>query len=242
MHYPYKFYCINFVLKHNLRLIITILKILWRIKMKIFKKLLILITVTVLITTTLIGSTQKNVNTDSSNIAPEKLVRVAVLISSFDDVYMSLVRQSLEAIQKENNQTIEFTFFDGKAYQLKQNEILDSVLKNNFDLLLLNLVDISPGSVEAAVDQIKQQNVPVILFNVEPFITESVKSYKKAVVISTDVEQSGTLEGKLLVTKWNSNKKAIDTNGDNILEYVMLTGGRSTTLSIARTKYAVSTI
>ena len=209
--------------------------------MKIFKKLLILITVTVLIITTLIGSTQKTVNTDS-NVAPEKLVRVAVLISSFDDVYISLVRQSLEAIQKENNQKVEFTFFDGKGYQLKQNEILDSVLKNNFDLLLLNLVDISPGSVEASLDQIKQQNVPVILFNVEPFITESVKSYKKAIVIATDVEQSGTLEGKLIVTKWNSDKQAIDINGDNILQYIMLTGGRSTTLSIARTKYSISTI
>jgi len=209
--------------------------------MKIFKKLLILITATVLITTTLIGSTQKNVNTDS-NVAPKKLVRVAVLISSFDDVYISLVRQSLEAIQKENNEKVEFVFFDGKGYQLKQNEILDSVLKNNFDLLLLNLVDISPGSVSASVDQIKQQNVPVILFNVEPFITDSIKSYKKAVVIATDVEQSGILEGKLIVNKWNSDKQAIDINGDNILQYIMLTGGRSTTLSIARTKYSISTI
>ena len=209
--------------------------------MKIFKKILILITVTVLITTTLIGSTQKNVNTDS-NVAPEKFVRVAVLISSFDDVSISLVRQSLEAIQKENNEKVEFVFFDGKGYQLKQNEILDSVLKNNFDLLLLNLVDISPGSVSASIDQIKQQNTPVILFNVEPFITDSVKSYKKSVVIATDVEQSGILEGSLIVNKWNANKQSIDTNGDNILQYVMLTGERSTTLSIARTKYSVSTI
>ena len=209
--------------------------------MKIFKRILILITVIVIITTTLIGSTQKNVNTDS-NVAQKKLVRVAVLISSFDDVYISLVRQSLEAIQKENNDKVEFTFFDGKGYQLKQNEILDSVLKNKFDLLLLNLIDISPGSVEASIDQIKQQNVPVILFNVEPFITDSVKSYKKAVVIATNVEQSGILEGKLIVTKWNSDKQAIDINGDNILQYIMLTGERSTTLSIARTKYSISTI
>lgn len=210
--------------------------------MKILKKILVLITVSILITTTLIGSTQKNARIDFPKVAPEKLVRVAVLVSDFDDVYISLVRQSLEAIQKKNNEKVEFVFFDGRGYQLRQNEILDLVLKNNFDLLLLNLVDISPGSVSANIDQIKQQNTPVILFNVEPFIADSVKSYKKAVVVATDVEQSGTLEGTLIVNKWNANKQAIDTNGDNILQYVMLTGGRSTTLSIARTKYAVSTI
>lgn len=234
-------YRINFSLKHNLILIIIIKAMIWRVTMKILRKIFILIMVPVMITTLLIGSIQKN-DSISSNVVPGQIVKVGVILSTFDNVYISLVTQSLEKIQKENSGKVEFTFLDGKGDQVIQNQLIDTTLQKDFDLFLVNLVDTSTVTASSVINKVKQTNVPLILFNIAPFLTESIKSYNKALIIATDVEQSGVLEGKLLVDEWNTNKLTLDKNKDNILQYVMLSGNITDTLSIARTKYSVSTI
>ena len=206
--------------------------------MKTFKKILILI-ITVILTTTLIGSVQINVGI-SSNVASRNPVKVGVLLFDFSDPYMSLVRQSLEDIQKVNNAKVEFTFFDGKGNQVIQNKVIDSVIQNDFDLLLVNLVDVN--TTEPIIDKVKLKNIPIILFNTAPNNIVPVQSYKKAIVVATDEEQSGILQGQLLVNTWNTNKNAIDKNRDGILQYIMLMGPRNNSTTIARTKYSILTI
>ena len=203
--------------------------------MKIFKKILLLIIIATILTTTLIGSVQ-------SNVASRNPVKVGVLLYNFDDIYISNVRKSLEDIQKANEGKVEFTFFDAKGNQAIQNEIIDSVLKENFNLLLANFVNINTAMVDSFIDDANRKNIPVILFPVAPFATDFIKRHPKALVIATDVNQSGMLQGKILVDAWNTNKEAIDKNKDNILQYVMLTGPSNDTATVARTKYSVSTI
>ena len=203
--------------------------------MKIFKKILLLIMITTILTTTLIGSVQ-------SNVASRNPVKVGVLLYNFDDLYISNVRKSLEDIQKANEGKVEFTFFDAKGNQAIQNEIIDSVLKENFNLLLANFVDVNSSEVDSFIDNANKKNIPVILFPIAPFATDFIKSHPKALVIATDVKQAGILQGKILVDAWNTNKEYIDKNKDNILQYVMLTGPSNDTATVARTKYSVSTI
>jgi len=203
--------------------------------MKIFKKILLLIMITTILTTTLIGSVQ-------SNVASRNPVKVGVLLYNFDDLYISNVRKGLEDIQKANEGKVEFTFFDAKGNQAIQNEIIDSVLKENFNLLLANFVNINTAMVDSFIDNANKKNIPVILFPIAPFATDFIKSHPKALVIATDVKQAGILQGKILVDAWNTNKEAIDKNKDNILQYVMLTGPSNDTATVARTKYSVSTI
>ena len=91
---------------------------------------------------TIIVSCNKNVTSTSSRVVEGKPIKVGVLLYRFDDAYISLVRQSLEKIQKENEGKVEFTFYDGKNDQSIQNESIDTLLeKNNVDLLLVNLVE-----------------------------------------------------------------------------------------------------
>ena len=181
--------------------------------MKIFKKILILIIITAMLTTTLIGSVQINIGI-SSNVASRNPVKVGVLLFDFRDPYMSLVRQSLENIQKVNESKVEFTFFDGKGDQAIQNDVIDSVIQNDFELLLVNLVDVNTAA-ESVIDKVKQKNIPIILFNTAPDNIVPIQSYEKAIVVATDAEQSGVLQGKILVDAWNTDKKAIDKNGLN---------------------------
>lgn len=209
--------------------------------MKILKEILAVIMIIILITITMLIGTKNNIYTNAQ-VVPEKIVKVGVILYSFDDTYISLVRQNLEQLQKENEGKVKFTFYDGKRDQNTQNEIINLAIESDYDLLLTNLVDLNTGTVESVINKAKQKNIPIILFNVVPFITDAIKSYNKALVVATDAAQSGNLQGKLIIDEWNKNKNLVDKNGDNILQYVMLTGQRDNTMSAERTRSSISAI
>jgi len=168
-------------------------------------------------------------------------VKVAVLLYRFDDAYISLVRQSFEEIQKNNEGKVEFTFYDGNNDQGIQNKTIDTILENkSADFLLLNIVDVK--SAYEVIGRIKEYNIPVVLFNREPLDIGSVQSYNKAYFVGTNAPEAGILQGRIVINAWNQNKAAIDINGDNILQYIMLVGENDNKDAIARTQYSISTI
>jgi len=168
-------------------------------------------------------------------------VKVAVLLYRFDDAYTSLVRQGFEEIQRNNEGKIEFTFYDGKDNQQIQNKTIDTVLENkSADLLILNLVDVKSGY--EVINRIKGYNIPAVLFSREPVNIGAIQSYGKAYFVGTNGAEAGVLQGRILINAWNQNKAAIDTNGDNILQYIMLMGESDNKEAIARTQYSISTI
>jgi len=209
------------------------------VKMKNLNKILTIIIIAVMTNSILTGLSEKIVGS-SLRVIEGKPAKVAVLLHKFDDAYISLVRQSLEEIQKLNPEKVQFIFFDGKEDQDIQNESLTTVLKDNIDLILLNLVD--TRTTQEVINRIKEYNVPVILFNREPIIIDAIKSYEKAYFVGTDAKEAGILQGKILVDAWNTNKAAIDRNGDGILQYIMLKGPKDNIEAIGRTKYSVLTI
>ena len=206
--------------------------------MKILKRILIfIITLTVLS----MNNIQNSIYTQAQ-IIPGTPVKTAVILFTFDDPYISLVRKSLEEIQNKTASNVNFIFYDGERNQGIQNTIIDSVLQSNYDLLLVNLVSLDQDTVTSVVTKAKQKNIPLILFNTAPFDVGPIKSYSKSLVISTDAKQSGILQGDLVINEWNSNKKAIDINGDNILQYFMFKGPENITVTLARSLYSISTI
>ena len=210
--------------------------------MKILKRILSLIMVSVIMIA-IIASCDRNVISTSSRVVEGNPVKVAVFLIDFIDEYTSIVRKNLEDIQKENEGKVEFIFYDGKANEAIQNEQINKVLKEGTDLIVLNLVSYRDrGSVQTVINKIKQTNTPVILFNREPLTTDAVKSYGKALYVGTDAKQAGILQGKMIVDAWNTNKESFDKNRDNIMQYVMLEGERNNIEAIERTKYSVSTI
>jgi len=205
--------------------------------MKRLKKLLIIIIAIFMIIVTLTDCSKKAVST----ITPlEKPVKVAVFLLDFTDDFISLIRQNLEDIQKENQGKVEYTFYDGKSDQAIQTESIDKVLKEGIDLILLNIVN--RGDAQTVINKIKQTNTPVILFNREPVTPVPIQSYNKALYIGTDPKQAGILQGKMLVDAWNTSREYIDQNKDKIMQYVILEGESDNTEAIERTKYSVSTI
>lgn len=155
-------------------------------------------------------------------------------------IYISLVRQNFEEIQRNNQGKVEFTFYDGMDNQAIQNRDIDTVLREgNTNLILLNVVDIS--NVKPVIDRIKEKGIPVILFNREPLNMEDVKSYNKAFFVGTNAAEAGILQGQILINAWNSNKN-MDVNNDNIMQYVMLMGESDNIEAIERTRYPILTL
>lgn len=208
--------------------------------MRRFKRSFVIIMTSIMIISELVVCS-KQVTANISQVVEEKPIKVDVLLYRFDDVYISLVRQSLEEIQKRNQGEVEFTFYDGINNQSVQDKSIDEILKRgDSDLILLNLVDTK--NTKAAINRIKEKNMPVVLFNREPIDIDAIRSYNKSYFVGTDAEEAGMMQGKILIEEWNANKAIIDKNKDNIMQYVMLMGERDNLEAIARTKYSILTI
>lgn len=207
--------------------------------MRILKKLLIFIMIPVMIMVLVVGMSKNNVYA-SSNFSKRAPVKIAVFLDNSNAMYISILKQNLELIQKENEGKVEFTFFDAKDNQTIQNESIDKALTQNFDIFIVSIITPNLKDVESTLIKIMRKNIPLIL-NPDPAkdIINLVKPYKRFVVIGADFEQSGTMEGQILANEWNSNKKFIDKNNDNILQYVMLKGRIGSPLTSLRTKYSV---
>jgi len=183
--------------------------------MKLVKRITLII-ITFMIITTLICNIENNfyISSISAIANPPK---VGVLLFNLNDPYISIIKQSLENIEKENPTKVRFSFYDAKDNQSTQNTDIDTLVNNNIDLLLVNLVD---------------TELPIDVNNPS----------KKVLVIATDSKTLGVIQGKILVDLWNNNKKGIDKNNDNVLQYIMLQGKANNQAAINRTIYSISTL
>ncbi|OOM77846.1 galactose ABC transporter substrate-binding protein [Clostridium sp. BL-8] len=211
--------------------------------MKILRKTITLILV-VLAIFTLINSTKVKTFTDS-NLRDRngKTVNTAVIFFRTDDPYTMRIAESLENIEKDNKNNIKFTFFNPQNNIAIQNEMIDSAVQGNYDLLILYLAKKEKNIVEDVILKAQEKNIPLILMNIPSEVVAQVsKLYSKAVFVTPDSKQAGIAQGKIIVDLWNNKKKIIDKNGDNILQYIMLEGPSDDSQVIDRTKYSISTI
>lgn len=161
--------------------------------------------------------------------------KIGVTIYKFDDTFMSYVRNSIQASAKDK---IELTVQDSQYDQPKQNDQVDQFLTQGVTALAINLVD--PTAVSVVIDKAKAKNVPVVFFNREPAAADMAK-YDKAYYVGAKAQQSGTMEGELVVDYWKSHPDA-DKNKDGKIQYVMLRGDPSNSDASYRTEFSIKAI
>lgn len=182
----------------------------------------------------------KKVNAQTSELG-QKPVIIDVVFYNFEDRFITLIRQNLEDIQKQNEGKVEFKFFDGKGNQAIQNEVIDNIIKNDrFDILLINLVDAQ--ATEEVINNAKIRDIPIVFFNREPVTLQPIKAYKKSYYVGTNSKEAGALQGQIIINLWKNDKQSIDKNNDGILQYIILQGQRSSIEAQERTQYSISTI
>ena len=207
--------------------------------MKIFKKILNITLITIILTIMLGNSCNMAVGA-SKDYRQRLPIRVGVFSKDFNDDYLMLLRKNFEDIQKNNQGKVLFSFYDANFNQSTQNVDLENKLKEGVDLVLLDIVNVN--EIGEVINKISQYNVPVVVFNREPFTMDAIKAYKKAFYVGTDSKQGGTVQGKIIVDAWNKHKQLIDKNKDDILQYIMLIGEKANKTSIDRATNSISTI
>jgi methyl-galactoside transport system substrate-binding protein len=117
------------------------------------------------------------------------------------------------------------------------------MIQNDYDIIFAGMIDkIEPKLVEDFVNKARRKSIPLVFYNITPRNLDVIKSYSKAIIINTDSIQAGILQGKMIADAWNIDRKNMDKNGDNIMQYIMLKGESESFASIARSEYSISTI
>ncbi|WP_295155788.1 galactose ABC transporter substrate-binding protein [uncultured Brachyspira sp.] len=144
-------------------------------------------------------------------------IEVGITIYRYDDNFISFMRRNIETML---NGKAKFIMNDSENDQVKQNDQVDAAIQRQVDALAINLVD--PSSASFMINKIKPSGIPVIFFNKEPS-KEDMMLYDKAWYVGTLSEESGNIQGDIVVKAWNSNP-AWDKNGDGKIQYVILKG------------------
>lgn len=160
---------------------------------------------------------------------------IGVTIYKYDDNFMSYVRR---AIEKNATETVKITMNDSQNDQSKQNDQVDVMIEKGADVLAINLVD--PQAAKAIIDKAEKAELPVVFFNKEPDAAV-LSSYEDCWYVGTSSAEAGVIQGELIADAWKANPDW-DTNGDGVMQYVMLMGEPGHPDAEARTEWSVKTV
>lgn len=205
--------------------------------MNILKKLLSLVIVFIMLLYT------NQINAYATPSTTQDPVKIGVFLLDSNELFLSHFKESLENIQKENEDKVQFTFFDSKRNQGIENDNIIKALGEKFDLFVIQPVTSRTEDLKPIFNMILQRNVPfMLLTSPSRELSDFIRVYTRTIIIGGDDEQSGILQGKILVDAWNTNKETIDNNKDNIMQYVMLKGPVNDPATTARSKYSIQAL
>ena len=171
------------------------------------------------------------------------ILRIGVTLYSQDDTFISSMSQSLEQLAQEEEsrigQKIILFISDSRHNQTTQMDHVDRFLARGCDILCVNMVDRTGAAV--IVDKAEAEGVPLIFFNRQP-VDEDIQRWEHTYYVGASAQESGTLEGELVLNAWTSDPARWDRNGDGVVQYVMLEGEPGHQDSLLRTEYAIQTI
>lgn len=162
---------------------------------------------------------------------------IGVTVYKYDDNFMSVVRQALEA-NAAKDPSVKMLMNDSQNNQSMQNDQIDVMLARGVQALAINLVD--PAAAPAVIKKAKLDEVPIVFYNKEPS-AKAMASYDKAYYVGTDSKESGIIQGKMIAKQWKANP-AWDLNKDGVIQYVLLKGEPGHPDAEARTTYVIKTL
>lgn len=187
---------------------------------------------------TLIVSCNKNISNNK-----KKEIKIGVTLYRQDDIFISSISSNLEEIAKENesnfNRKIVLEFVDAKASTINQGNQVDKFIKQDYDIICVNLVDRTAAAT--IIDKAKAANIPLIFFNREP-VEEDMDRWDKVYYVGAQAEQSARLQADIVAEEWLSNKDYYDKNKDGKIQYVMIEGEPGHQDALIRTEYCIKAL
>ena len=161
--------------------------------------------------------------------------KIGVAIYKFDDTFMSYVRNAITENAKDK---ADVEVVDSQNAQPTQNDQVDAFLSKKMKSIAINPVDRTAAA--AIIEKAKAKKTPVVFFNREP-MPEDMKSWDKVYYVGAKAEQSGTMQGEIVVDYWKANPAA-DQNKDGKIQYIMLKGEPGHQDAELRTQYSIKAV
>lgn len=172
-----------------------------------------------------------------------KDIKIGVTLYKQDDAFISTIAKNIEKSAKEkeseNDCKITVDFVDAKGSVVNQDDQVDRFIKQNYDVICVNLVDRT--SAATIIDKAKTAKIPVIFFNREP-VEEDMDRWNKVYYVGAQAEQSAEMEANIIINAYNREIGKVDKNGDGKIQYVMLEGEQGHQDSLIRTEYCIKTV
>ena len=182
------------------------------------------------------------ISCNSRNNEEEDLndIKIGISVYEQDDIFISSIISNIENITKEKRSegsySITLNVEDAKSNQYNQNEQVDMFIDQGYDVMCINLVD--RRSAATIINKAKNANIPVIFFNREP-VEEDMNMWSKVYYVGAQAEQSGMMQGDIVIEKYKKNPRDVDKNGDGKVQYVMLEGEQGHQDASIRTEYSI---
>lgn len=174
-----------------------------------------------------------------------KTYNVGVAIYQFDDNFMTLYRNEIEAYFKTletDDVKYNVTIVDGKNDMATQTDQIKTFITQGMDVIICNLVQTS--SAELIIDEVVAANIPLVLINREPLGDNGDESYAgildndKVCYVGADARQSGTYQGEIVLALPDKG----DINGDGKVSYVMIQGDPENPDAQYRTQFSIKAL
>jgi methyl-galactoside transport system substrate-binding protein len=157
---------------------------------------------------------------------------IGCVIYKFDDTFMTGVRNNIADSAKVAGSKVDIV--DAQNSQATCNDKVDLFITKKVNSLAVNPVDLSACGV--IIDKAKKANIPLVLFNRQPFKDDMAK-WNKVYYVGAIAAQSGIMQGQLVVNYFKAHPTT-----DGVLNYVMITGEPGHQDAILRTKWSIDTI
>ncbi len=177
-----------------------------------------------------------------STASAVKTIKVGVAIYKFDDTFMTNYRTEMEAYFKTlstDKIVYAVTTVDGKNDQVTQTEQIDNFIAQKYDVLVVNLVDLTAAST--IIGKVKKANIPTVFINRQPSDAD-MALWDRITYVGAKAEDSGTFQGQIIADLWKAAGSKLDVNKDGVLQYVMLMGQAIHQDAALRTEYSIKAL
>ncbi len=171
----------------------------------------------------------------SSNQEEEvKEINIGVAIYQFDDNFMTLYRQDIQAYFDDLNakdSTVHYnvSIVDGANDVNTQTEQVRTFIGQKVDALIVNLVQTSS---DALAKEIVESGIPCVFINREIADFEYTDN---TCYVGADARDSGTYQGQIIYNLPNHG----DVNGNGTVDYIMIMGDPENSDAQFRTEFSI---
>lgn len=167
-------------------------------------------------------------------------IKIGVSIYDEYDTFISDMVSELKEWSKtkerETGITIMIDVVSAGQSQLTQNDQIARFADQGYDVVCVNLVDRTDATV--IIDKAKSVDMPVVFFNRE-LVEEDLERWDKLYYVGAIAQQSGEMQGKIVVDELKKDFGAIDRSGDGEIQYVMLEGEAGHQDALVRTQSSI---